>query len=56
MPYPTANLGFTGHIYKSIDTTTTVVESRWVCFFSESFPICVVYVTKMSFVLLYIII
>ena len=25
MPYPTANLGFTGHIYKSIDTTTTLM-------------------------------
>ena len=28
---------------------TLPVESRWVCFFSESFPICMVYVTKMSF-------
>ena len=25
MPYPTANLGFTGHIYKSIDTQTTLM-------------------------------
>ena len=25
MPYPTANLGFTGRIYKSIDTTTTLM-------------------------------
>ena len=35
---------------------TLPVESRWVCFLSESFPICMVYVTKMSFLLLYIII
>ena len=26
MPYPAANLGFTGHIYKSIDSTTTLMK------------------------------
>ena len=26
MPYPTANLVFTGHIYKSIDTQTTLMN------------------------------
>ena len=26
MPFPTANLGFTGHIYKSIDTQTTIIK------------------------------
>ena len=26
MPYPTANLGFTGHLYKSIDTQTTLMK------------------------------
>ena len=28
MPYPTANLGFTGHTYESFDTTTTLMKFK----------------------------
>ena len=43
-------------VVQQVTGITLPVESRWVCFFSEGFPICMVYVTKMSFLLLYTII